>query len=175
VSRDFKKVVRPGMIDIGQRIRCSYFLEIRYEDGRLSIQGVEGPNSHGGCRGSCGQSRDSLKGSIDFAPGWTQEMADRLAAVWERWHLNDLTAGSPAQEAFLRANPVVAVYPESRYTKACEMLANAGLNPDPDFYGKDSMPYLYGTEWLYEEVPTDVLDFLESLPVTDKEYPWRFA
>jgi hypothetical protein len=36
----------------------------------------------------------------------------------------------------------------------------------------DVCGYRYGTKWLREEVPADVLDFLRSLPVTDKRPAW---
>jgi hypothetical protein len=80
--------------------------------------------------------------------------AKRMVAIWERWHLNDMKAGTLAQEAYLRANPVNAIYPESHYTKACEMLAAAGLNPDNG--------YKYGSQWLKEELPPEVVSEIES-------------
>jgi len=33
--------------------------------------------------------------------------------------------------------------------------------------------YQYGSKWLREEVPAEVLDFLRSLPDADKACPWR--
>lgn len=48
--KDFTKVVRVGRGSNGQ-----VFVTIKYEDGELSLTGVEGPNSNGDCKGSCGQ------------------------------------------------------------------------------------------------------------------------
>jgi hypothetical protein len=42
------------------------------------------------------------------------------------------------------------------------VLAAAGLHPDPE------TNYRYGSAWLREEVPQDVLTWLQSLPETDK-------
>lgn len=62
-------------------------------------------------------------------------------------------------------NPVTAVYPESHYDKASAALAAAGLNPDAD-------GYRYGRAWKFEELPQSVVNWLESLPVSAKPYPW---
>lgn len=147
------------------------FVKVEFKDGRLSITGVEGPMSNGACHGSCGQivMRDW---DIDqYADGWDDPTVAKLREVWDRWHLNDLTAGSPAQEQYLRDNPVKAVYPESDYTKASEALAAVGLNPDPD-YLHNGQPYKYGSAWLFEAVPDDVLEWLRSLPDADKTPAW---
>ena len=73
-----------------------------------------------------------------------------------------MKAGSPAQEAWLAANPVTAVYPESHYDKASAALAAAGLNPDPD-YLHNGIPYRYGSAWLKRDIPADVVAEIESL------------
>jgi hypothetical protein len=171
--RTISKVVSPGLIDIGQQTLCAYFVEITYRDGRLRITAVEGPNAHGGCRGSCGQARDGLSKLVKPDAGWTHADVKRLAEVWDRWHLNDMVAGSPAQMDYLRANPITVPFRADYYTLACDALREAGLQPDPNFYGTGSLPYSYGSAWLSEEVPADVLDFLDSLPETTRNFPWR--
>ena len=101
-------------------------------------------------------------------------MLRKFFAVWERWHLNDLTAGSPAQEEFLRTHAAEwetykanAGSIPSHYTWACKVLATAGLHPDPGHNG-----YRYGSAWLKEEVPEDVLAWLRALPDTDVMPAW---
>lgn len=158
-SSDFTKTVRVGKGPDGD-----VFCSIKFADGRLSITGVEGPKANGNASGSCGQIVDALAAVKECAPGWTFGLAAKFARVWKRWHLNDMRAGSPAQEQFLRDHPVVAVYPEDHYTKASAALAAAGLNPDNG--------YKYGSAWLREEVPADVLQFLADLPATDKTPAW---
>lgn len=165
---NFTKLLRPGLVDVGYgdtpKLR-SVFVTVAYTDGRLSLSGVEGPTANGDALGSSGQCSDLAV--VDYAPGWTAEMVDRLRAEWERWHLNDMRAGSPAQEAWLRANPVKATYPESHYDKASEALAAAGLNPDGG--------YRYGSAWLTEEVPADVLAWLQALPDSDRPMPGQWG
>ncbi len=161
---DFEKSLRPGLVPVGARL-VSLFVTVKYTGGRLSITGVEGPRRNGDCAGSCGQVTDSLAAVVEYAPGWDRAMALRLATIWNDWHLNDMKAGSPAQEAFLKANPVSYVYPESHYEKACEALAAAGLHPDAD-------GYRYGSAWKRVEVPADVLEWLAALPDADRANPW---
>lgn len=54
---------------------------------------------------------------------------------------------------------------------ACDALAAAGLNPDPG-YMHNGAPYRYGSAWLCVGAPQDVLDFLQSLPDTDRTPAW---
>lgn len=159
--------VRPGTIPgIGH-----LFVTIKWDGHRLSLTGVSGPLPSGDARGGCGQILGELDEVTVWAQGWDADKAARLKALWKRWHLNDMRGGSPAQEAWLRANPVSAVYPESHYAKACEALAAAGLHPDPS-YERNGKPYRYGSAWLTEEVPPEVVAELFALPVADRPNPW---
>ena len=163
---NFKKVVR-----LGRQPGTGFtFCKITFTDGRLSITGVEGPTKDGNARGSCGQI-DMHEWTFDqYAPGWDAEKVARFLAVWSEWHLNDMKAGSPAQEAFLKANPITDRL--NHYTKACAALTAAGINPGPGHIGKDGKPYRYGSAWLRCEVPEDVIAFLRNLPDTDITPAW---
>jgi hypothetical protein len=176
---NFKKVVRIGTIADGYpEAQRDIFASIEMKDGRLSISGVIGPKSNGDAHGSCGQfiigfkeydsrGHQSIAG-IKPAPGWTADKIKRFFDTWNRWHLNDMKAGSAVQENWLRVNPIPAeeyAYPKSHYDVACARLAAAGLNPDPD-------GYKYGHAWKRETVPTGVIEFLQSLPETDKRPAW---
>lgn len=154
---NFKHHVLAGKGDSGV-----VFVTIKLTDGRLSITGVEGPKSNGDCTGSCGQCREAITG-IKFKPAWDVDCA-RLYEVWNEWHLNELTAGSPAQTAFLKANPIEGHL--DHYNSACAALTLAGLNPDAGYIHKGE-PYRYGTAWLRRTVPEEVLEFLHALPQTD--------
>lgn len=132
------------------------FIIIRYENGRLSISGVEGPWPSGNCAGACGQI--DMHEWEDYTPAKGIDLA-RIRAIWERWYLNDMRAGSPAQEQYLRDNPMTVTYPESHYDKAVEVLTAVGLHPDPNHDN-----YKYGSAWLSEPVPQEVIDYLFSLP-----------
>jgi hypothetical protein len=97
------KTVRIGsMKDTG-----NIFCKIQFDDGKLSITGVEGPRSDGSCRGSCGQIDQGYKHrfseqdddrystlkqpkDISFAPGWDAEKWLDFLDIWHHWHLNDL-------------------------------------------------------------------------------------
>ena len=167
--KDFKKIVRLGtVLDMG-----SFYCKIEYKDDRLSITGVMGPTHNGNSRGSAGQaimafreydSRGEMSiRDIDPSEDWETDMIRRFLDIWDRWHLNDMKAGSPAQEEYLRQNPVQ--HHESYYEKAKAALAAAGLEPD-------SNGYSYGSSWVCHRVPDKVVEFLRNLPDTDKQPAW---
>lgn len=166
----FRKVVRLGTQESHGGRWYSVFCKIEYTGGRLSITGVEGPTQGGNAVGGCGQIYDGIRpGYMRFAPGWTLARLVEFLRIWRRWHLNDMRPGSPAQREWLRQHPEVG----TDYTERCEALAAAGLNPDPSFpYGAEGKPYAYGSAWLTEEVPAEVLDFLRALPDTDRQPAW---
>lgn len=156
------------------------FVTIKHKDGKLSITGVVGPMRNGDCRGSCGQVRSELLELTSYATGWDARLAKRLYDVWQRWHLNDMVAGSPAQEQFLRnkRKQVVAEHPEyenaphsipsklgfdSHYNMVCSWLSDADLLVDNG--------YRYGTKWLHEYLPAQLVDWLYGLPAGDDTIP----
>jgi hypothetical protein len=148
------------------------FVKVEFTDGKLSITGVHGPMRNGNSYGSAGQIIMGFKEYdfrgyhtlADLVPeqSWDAAMIRKLFDVWDRWHCNDMKAGTPAQEAYLRANPVNDAL--NHYDKACQALTAAGLNPD-NGYG-------YGSQWLREDVPADVLEWLQSLPATTRTPAW---
>lgn len=87
--------------------------------------------------------------------------AQRMVAVWKEWHLNALTAGSPAQTAWIASNPLDTTYPKSHYTVYRDALTDAGLNPDPN-YLHNGKPYAYGSSWLMRDLPDEVIAEIES-------------
>lgn len=154
------KVVRIGVGPYG-----SVFCRITFQGGSLSITGVEGPMRNGDAKGSSGQIVMSPWEVEEYAPGWNSEKEKQFREVWERWHLNDLKAGSAVQEAYLREHPIQFKYPETHYGKACSVLSEAGLNPDSD-------GYRYGSDWKFEEIPAEVIEWLAGLPDTDVTPTW---
>lgn len=102
-----------------------------------------------------GQHREVLTEVATWAGDWIKATAPRMVEVWERWHLNDLTAGTPEQEAYLRAHPDEGGK-SSAYVVACEALKAAGLYEVPDPRDPSKL-YAYGTAWLTEPIPADVL------------------
>ncbi len=159
-----KKTIRLGV----NRDRISVFCKIEFSKGRLSISGVEGPMSSGNCKGGCGQIVMNLDvDEITPAPGWTTKDISKFLVLWRRWHLNDLKAGTPAQEAYLRKHKdEYPGYPVSHYDWAKEVLEKAELHPDPE------TSYKYGSAWLKEAVPQNVTDWLFARPDTDIIPAW---
>lgn len=142
------------------------FVTVQWCNDRLSITGVIGPNANGNCAGSCGQIVDYLSDITHYADGWDASKVKMLQSYWNRWHLNDMRAGSFVQEEYLRDNPINVEYPQSHYVEASKVLEAAGLNPDEDGYH-------YGHAWKYEQVPEYVIEFFNSLQETT-EMPIRW-
>jgi hypothetical protein len=136
------------------------FCKIKFTDDRLSITGVIGPKKNGDCI-SCGQVLDSVGAIEEFAAGWNADLLKRFLEVWERWHLNDMRTGTIAQEEAIRAMPKSGAY---NYSDACAFLKDRGLLEDNG--------YVYGTAWLKEKVPGDVMEFLAALPDTKITPDW---
>jgi len=140
------------------------FAEVCYNGERLVIHAVEGPLKSGNCKGSVGQCRETLLSAIPEGD-LTKDQMKKLYNIWNEWHLNDMTAGSPAQMAFLKDNKI------NGYEEKIKALTEAGLNPDQEYIHNDK-PYEYGTAWLKTEVPTSVIEWLESLPTTSRTPNW---
>ena len=79
--------------------------------------------------------------------------AQRMLAIWEQWHLNHMKAGTPAQEAHLKGLKY-EYGKENHFDWAKRKLAEAGLQPDNG--------YNYGSAWLKQEIPADVIAEIES-------------
>ena len=170
-----EKVIFPGVNSHGDNVFC----KIKFKDGKLSITGVEGPKRNGDANGSCGQiamgyfhrnpaHNDSRYSNptriVTFQQGWSEKLWLDFLEVWNDWHLNDMVAGSPSQEAFLEANPIPAGTLD-HYSVACARLKDAGLNPDAN-------GYLYGHALNRVEVPEDILAFILALPATTIAPAW---
>lgn len=122
------------------------FVTIRWDGTRLSFTGVAGPMSNGDCRGSCGQVHRLLDDTLSCVDEWTPTTVRVLRGLWDRWHLNDMRAGCVHQ----------------RRKSAPEISAKCGV-----------CGYKYGSAWLHEDVPVQVLRYLQSLPDSPDDHPWR--
>jgi hypothetical protein len=134
----------------------------------FSMTGVIGPLRNGDCRGSCGQC--GIPADARPVVGWTAEDLEDLRAIWERWHLNDMRAGSEVQEQHLRSLKFQGIecppYPASYLDWARSELAKAGLEPDADGYS-------YGCEWKREPLPVEVVQWWESLVDVGAPRGWK--
>lgn len=80
------------------------FATIRWDGTRLLISGVVGPRANGDVSGSCGQI--DLSEVVDQEPGVN---VDKLAEVWNRWHLNDMRPGCEHQREWFTGEPLEIV------------------------------------------------------------------
>jgi hypothetical protein len=163
-----KKVINPIMKKTYGGRSYRVHIKIELNDGKLSISGVEGALPSGNCLGSCGQIDMHLRtenrhaNGWKYMPGWTPSKMTKLLEIWDRWHLNDMKAGTSKQEAFIR--DWKAAGNKYDYTAVCKALEEAGLLVDGE--------YKYGTKWLKEEVPQEVIEWLFSLPDAEKPCAW---
>lgn len=151
-----RKVLNFGKVDYNRsgRKNCKVTVEVEIKDGELSICGNVWNPRETDCY-SCGQNLDELR---ELVRGSAK--MKRIHAVWERWHLNHLRGGSPRQREHLKTLTFPG-YPVSHYTWACEVLEAAGLHPDTE-YIHDGKPYRYGSAWLKEELPAEIIAEVES-------------
>lgn len=83
-----KKIVNPCMCKIGNR-NYRAFCKIEFEDGRLSIRGVVGPNKYGGHAGKAGKCTDDIRKGTPI-DSWNAMRIKKFCSIWDEWHLNDL-------------------------------------------------------------------------------------
>lgn len=181
------KVIRLGTVPTHRiaQTTCDVFAKIDFANGKLSISGVEGPRKNGDAYGSCGQIVIHLQAAaITPAPGWTVELISRFFDAWRRWHLNDMRAGCEHQRAEKwDKRPIDPAKPLRTYGKHYPGQHSASWNmltwitraKHPEGLLSQPCPtcgYKYGSAWLHEEVPTAVLEFLSSLPDSDKTPAW---
>jgi len=76
-----------------------------------------------------------------------------IFGLWQRNHLNDMHAGTEAQEAEIEKWK--AEGNKYDYTKACDHLKEVGLYNDNG--------YIYGTSWLYREISADDMATIRKL------------
>lgn len=145
-------IINPFTAKINNR-QVSVFIKIEFENGKLSITGVEGPLKSGNCLGSCGQigKHYSEYENLNWSKGWNKTKYIQFLFLWETYHLNDMQAGCEHQRA---------------------------LGWDKDGYDKhpaEACPtcgYKYGTSWLKKEIPQNYIDWLFQLPKSQKQPAW---
>jgi hypothetical protein len=175
-----KKVVRIGTIKDYNNREQSIFCEIEFASGKLSITGVVGPRSNGNAAGGCGQIIMEFKEydhrgyssilDITPAPLWTHAMIKKFFDIWDKWHLNDMQAGCKHQRD-LGWNTELIDPDKPPYQDNMKMW----LSVEKGGYLSAPCPvcgYKYGTAWLKEDVPHNVINWLFALPDTDKTPAW---
>ena len=144
-----------GKIDYENTGTAQNAVEITWElrDGRFSAQGGIWNKSHRDYL-SCGQNLDEI---AELFPD--NEKVQKIHQVWKEWHLNDMTAGSPRQETFVKK--LKQANQPFDYDTIKQKLTDAGLDPDPEFIYKGT-PYSYGSAWLMRELPAEIIEEIES-------------
>lgn len=151
----FQRTICPAYTIIGLCIyRFQIHIELTKENKVLSLSGKY--------RHSAGQIQDYLTSSeLRLSEGYDQGDLLKIKEIWERWHLNDMRAGTPSQEEFVRSWKLENTYD---YDRACKALDEVGLLFDDG--------YKYGSGWLKEEVPDYVIRYLFTLPSVDGD-SWK--
>ena len=96
---------------------------------------------------SGGQNLDEIRKLIGFSP-----LMKRVHFIWQRYHLNDMKAGSPRQEAYLVGYKDGLGINSLSHETRLDLLEKAGLEPDTQHNN-----YRYGSSWLYAPIPDDIL------------------
>ncbi len=181
MSKPFSRTLRPCAVKIGDKY-ASVFVRVSFDGSKLSIAGVEGPLSSGNCRGSCGQLSEPQEPRP--APGWDRATISKLWKVWRAWHLNSMRPGCEHQRAEgWDKQPIDPSKPTNAYGKHFEgqrqpswnMLTWVSEKEHPKGLLSKPCPtcgYKYGTQWLHEDVPQDVLEFLSQLPKSYERPAW---
>lgn len=168
-------------IHLGASKHGNVFVFIGFTNGKLSISGVEGPKPNGDARGSCGQIE--VQDDIRLNEGWTPDMLDMFKAVWKRWHLNDMRPGCEHQrEARWAERPIDPAKPLSACGKHFEGQKNNSWNTLAWVTRKEHPKgllghpcpicgYQFGSRWIHEDVPKDVVEWLFNLPIGNQVPP----
>lgn len=140
------------------RRNCRVEVKLRLEDtdqGAVFAAGANVWNPRGTgivCGGQC------LEKLVPFIP---DPAFQEIVRLWRRYHLNDMHAGTPEQEAEVKRWLDGRRYD---YPAAHEHLREVGLLT-VEHNGK---PYTYGTGWLYEPIPAD--DLAEIRYIIDPDH-----
>lgn len=94
-----------------------------------------------------GQIVDDVKRIVTPLQGWSAEDVAKLVENWDKWHLNTMRAGCVHQP------PESIVYQQGKYGRE----VNFDATPVCPVSG-----YRYGSEWLTEAVPADVLAWVRE-------------
>lgn len=82
----------------------------------------------------------------------SNKLVKKLFILWEKYHLNDMHAGTVRQEKALKKAKLLGV---DKYTKACDYLEKIGLYDDDG--------NIYGKSWYYHPIPKKDLEEIKKL------------
>lgn len=82
--------------------------------------------------------------------------------MWKKYHLNDMHAGTPKQEAAIKKARQDGTLQSYDYDVVKSYLKSINLYYD-ESYEHNGKAYAYGTGWLYEEIPPNDLEKIKKL------------
>lgn len=88
---------------------------------------------------------------VKFFP--KDDKAKQMLDIWKKYHLNDMHSGTPKQEESLDEYFII-VGQKYDYHLAVAYLKSVNLYTDNG--------YTYGSGWLKEEIPQDVIEIIKS-------------
>jgi|TARA_R100000482_G_scaffold108938_1_gene51172 hypothetical protein len=156
-ERKMKKTIQFGKVDYmnNGKKNCLIEVELNFDGVRFSASGTIWnhlkTDSYSG-----GQNLDTIK---KFLPN--NKLFNKIYDIWKKYHLNDMTAGSPKQEEYLKSI-ISEDSLDYSYDLKCEKLKEVNLLHDKS-YLYDGKPYQYGTAWLTTEIPTEVKQEINNL------------
>lgn len=80
-----------------------------------------------------------------------------LTELWEKYHLNDLHAGTPEQEDYLHSIGITAF--ANNYEKCCEELKKVNLY-ECEWKGKKSY---FGGSWFHWDIPAEDIEKIKMI------------
>jgi hypothetical protein len=145
----YKKKLIIGVRNTGKKAYVE--LEINQEtDSRTkqttTLETITGCKSLSIC-GNGGQNREETADIKGYKELFVSESdLQTIITIWDKWHLNDMKAGTVKQQAFIEEWEKSNKY---EYSAVCEALKTAGLYEDNN--------YKYGHAWLVEPLPEEVI------------------
>lgn len=148
--------------ELGFPVEAGVRVELRNEEGKGYVLSIMGnlkvkkceelglPSSHY-TAGQCQEMGEHLAKCGLYSP-----TLDKIVSIWKKWHLNDMHAGSEAQEAFLENYRKDHPGFPNDYNEECKLLKKHRLYADKKAL-VNGKPYEYGRGWLFREIPKDVL------------------
>lgn len=103
-----------------------------------------------------GQCLDEL---VKYPSIGNNKIFNEILDLWHKYHLNDLTPGTPEQMSCLAEHKNEIDETLGFYTKELKLLEKYGLDV-VEYKGK---PYKYGTAWLTTEIPQADLQRIQAL------------
>lgn len=107
----------------------------------------------------CGQCLDTIKNYTSLKGDQTFSV---IYDLWKKYHLNDLHAGTPNQEAAIREAIANGTLKDYDYTQVVSYLKSIGLYRD-ESYQYNGEAYAYGTGWLYEAIPDNDIATIKKI------------